>query len=142
MNQTVPAKVTFYRVKDNTAKLHLICSKAQEAFLHEKRLLIVVPTFEAAQYIDALLWRYPEEGFIPHSISDTLTSDWIAITTQQNQNVNETTLLFNLCSSISPLYQNLEQIFELFDDTHPQKAELSRQRMQLYQTNGLLVHFG
>jgi DNA polymerase III subunit chi len=126
-------------VKDNSSKIHLICTKAQEAFRQEKRLLIAAPDFQAAQYLDALLWRLPSESFIPHIITDTDTSEWIAITVQQQHNVNQAIRLLNLCSPPSPLYQHVEEVYDLYDETHPQKTELSQQRFRFYQAQGFLV---
>lgn len=117
----------------------MICAKAQEALQHEKRLLIAVPNLEAAQYVDALLWKTPEESFIPHVITQAATSEWIAITTQQHLNVNQATCLLNLCTPPSLLYQQMDEIYDLYDETHSQKIELSQQRMHFYQTKNLLV---
>jgi DNA polymerase-3 subunit chi len=126
-------------VKDNSAKIHLICTKAQEAFKQEKRLLIAVPNFQAAQYIEALLWRVPAESFMPHVVADTPTSEWIAITMQEQHNVNQAIRLLNLCSIPSALHQQVAEVYELYDETHPQKTKLSEQRLQFYQSKGLLV---
>jgi DNA polymerase-3 subunit chi len=140
MKNELPKKVTFYRVKDNSGKIQFICDKAHEAFRHERRLLIAVPNLQAAQYIDALLWRLPEESFIPHIIADTPTSEWIAITLQEIDNVNKAVCLLNLCPMPSLLYQQVEEIYDLYDETHPQKKELSQQRYQFYQSKGLILN--
>jgi len=118
----------------------LICNKVQEAFKQEKRLLIAVPHLQAAEYIDALLWRTPPESFLPHIIANTPTSEWIAITVQQQQNVNQAARLLNLCPIISPLYRDVQEVYDLFDETHREKMELSKQRLQVYQANGLIIH--
>ncbi len=135
----MPQKITFYQIKDNTAKIQFICAKAHEAFQHEKRLLITVPTLQAAQYVDALLWRIPEESFIPHVITDFSTPEWIAITLQDKQNVNQATRLLNLCSELPALYQQMEEIYEIYDETHPQKVACSKQRLDQYQAHGLTI---
>ena len=137
-------KVIFYRVKDSAAKIQLICMKAHEAVQHEKRLLVSVPTLQAAQYIDALLWKLPEESFLPHVISDAPTLEWIAITVQDqakqnHSNVNQAARLLNLCSTPATLHQQVEEIYELWDETDPQKTELSQQRFRFYQTKGCEV---
>lgn len=132
-------KVFFYRVKDNGAKIKLISTKAHEAFQTEKRLLIAVPSFEAAQYVDSLLWRTPEESFLPHVISDTKTKEWIAITMQDKENINQSSRLLNLTSSVSSLAYTIEEIFELYDETHPQKKELSEKRVIEYQAKGCQI---
>lgn len=139
MKNNPQVKVTFYHVKDNGAKIQLICTKAQEAFYQGKRLLIAVPNLQAAQYIEALLWRSPEESFMPHVIADTPTSEWIAITLQEQHNVNQAARLLNLCPNPSPLYQQVEEVYDLYDETHPQKSELSQQRLRFYQSKGLQI---
>lgn len=140
MKTPLPLKIAFYRVKDNAAKLQFICSKAQEAVRQEKRLLIAVPNLEAAQYVDQLLWRIPEESFIPHVVTDMPTQEWIAITLQEQQNVNQATHLLNLCPHPSPLYQYVEEVYDFYDETQPQKKELSEQRLRFYQEKGLRVY--
>ncbi len=140
MMSVLPLKITFYRVKDNTAKLTFICQKAQEAFQQEKRLLIAVPNLQAAQYIDQLLWRTPEESFMPHVVTDMPTQEWIAITLQEQVNVNQALRLLNLCPHPSSLYQQVEEVYDFYDETHPQKKELSEQRLRFYQEKGVRVH--
>ncbi len=132
------AKVIFYRVKDNSAKIQWICAKAEDAIKQEQRLLITVPNFQAAQYIDSLLWKSPPESFIPHVVSDTQTSEWIAITLQNQVNVNEAAFLFNLCPSPHPECR-FKEIYELFDVTDPQKAHLSEQKLLYYQNQGFTI---
>lgn len=139
MNQKTLKKVTFYHVKDNAAKIQLICSKAKDSFQLEKRLLITVPSFDAAQYVESLLWRFPEESFMPHVIADTTTKEWIAITMQNKDNINQAPRLLNLCPNVSPLSHEVEEIYELYDEAHPQKKELSEQRIREYQAKGFLV---
>lgn len=139
MIHKTPAKVIFYRVKDNAAKIHVICAKAKESFQLERRLLISVPSFEAAQYIESLLWKVPEESFMPHVIADTATKEWIAITLQDQHNSNQSPRLLNLCPTFSPLSHQVEEVYELFDESHPQKLKASEQRMQEYRSNGFRV---
>ena len=139
MNQKIVIKVTFYHVIDNAAKIQLICSKAKDSFQLEKRLLIAVPTFDAAQYVESLLWRFPEESFMPHVIADTTTKEWIAITMQNKDNINQAPRLLNLCPLVPVLAHEMEEIYELYDETHPQKKELSEQRLREYQAKGFLV---
>lgn len=141
-NDLTKPKVTFFKVKDNAAKIQIICAKAKEVFTLEKRLLITVPSFDAAQYIEALLWRIPEESFMPHVIADTTTKEWIAITMQDQQNVNQASRLLNLCPNISSITEGIDEIFEFYDETHPQKKELSDKRLSHYQSKGFDLKHG
>ncbi len=86
-----------------------------------------------------MLWRTPADSFFPHVVVDTSTSEWIAITMQDLYNVNQAPHLFNLCSSPSALYRQVEEVYDFYDETHAQKIELSKQRLQFYQSQGFLT---
>lgn len=130
-------RVTFFRIKDNQSKLDLICLKAKESFEQEKKLLILVSTLEAGQYIDALLWRKPEEGFIPHLLTQNQTTEWIAITMQQN-NINQAACVLNLQMQPISFFRDFEEIFELKDETTPEKTQLTQAKVDYYRTQGLI----
>lgn len=132
-------KVSFFQVKDNGTKIKVICNKAQESFALEKRLLIAAPNTEAANYVESLLWKLPEESFMPHVIAEAETAEWIAITTQDKINVNKAPRLLNLCPVPSLLYQFVDEVYDFFDETNPQKLELSQKRMEFYQSQGFLI---
>lgn len=137
--KNISPKVCFYHMKDNSSKIQFICTKAQEAFQKEKRLLITVSNIQAAEYIDALLWRSPLDSFMPHMITNSATSEWVAITMQEQENVNQATHLLNLCSNVPSLYQQVDEIYELYDETNPQKLDLSLQRMHFYEQSNLQI---
>jgi DNA polymerase-3 subunit chi len=131
-------KVTFYKIKDNAAKLRWICRKTEEAYEWEKRLLIYVPSQEAGHYIDTLLWKYSEQSFLPHQFTDRPTLDWIAIT-QTNHNINQASWLMNLSNQPLPLPDSFEEVFELYDETHPDKRAASLAKIESYKLKGIKV---
>lgn len=124
--------VIFFPVKDNQSKLTLITETIQKHFVLKQPVLISVPSFEAAQYVDQLLWKMPEESFIPHVITDFPSKEFIVITTKP-ENLNKAKILFNLCPRINPTFKDFEVVYELMDETHPSKLELSIQRQKDYQ---------
>ena len=126
------SKVTFYNVKTNAAKLQMICSLVSDAFQSQQKLLIAVPSPEAAAYIDQLLWRMPEDSFIPHLISEQPTPEPITIAVNPTQNLNQAKILLNLLPSASTLADQFTTIYELFDETDPTKALQSLQRQEKY----------
>jgi DNA polymerase-3 subunit chi len=133
------SKVFFLHANDNQTKIQLICQCIHEAVIKEKKILIVVSNNEAALYIDALLWRVPEESFLPHRISSSPNQEWVVITTNATLNLNQADCLFNLDSAISPIYKQFCEIYELYDKTHPQKAQLAQKKLEEYQALGLNI---
>lgn len=125
--------VSFIPVADNAAKLKTICEIVHNQFHAGKTLLIRVPNAEAAAYVDALLWKAPEESFLPHCIALQSTPERCVIS-YANSNVNKASVLLNLCSDICPFHVEFETIFELWDETHPSKLDLSAKRKADYAT--------
>lgn len=123
--------IFFIPVSDNGMKLHVITDLISTQFSAGKTVLIATPNMQVAQYVDALLWKLPEESFLPHSIKDSVSTERIVITTQ-SVNWNKATILLNLCPGVSPIYQEFECIYELWDETDPSKTELSANRKATY----------
>lgn len=125
-------RICFIPVRDNASKLNAICRCVQKHFDRKESILIAAPNNEAAEYVDHLLWKFPEESFLPHQIVANLTTEPVAITTQM-ANLNQAKILFNLSPAASPIFNEFECIYELYDETHPSKAELSAKRKAFYQ---------
>ncbi|MBA2367850.1 MAG: DNA polymerase III subunit chi [Candidatus Protochlamydia sp.] len=132
MNQ---ARVIFFKIKDNREKVQFICTKAEEAYRQEKKLLILVPTEEAGQYVDSLLWRLPESSFLPHLLSKSPANEWIIITTLA-ENLNQAPRLLNLSAEASKIL-HFEDIYEIFDETAPDKLQASKEKIASYQASGI-----
>jgi DNA polymerase-3 subunit chi len=130
----IQAKVIFFKIKDNREKVQFICAKVEEAYRQEKKLLIMVPTEEAGQYVDSILWKLPENSFIPHVFGKSPTNEWIAITTLA-ENLNQAPRLLNLTGQASML-QPFEEIYEIFDETSPDKLKASKEKIISYQAKG------
>jgi DNA polymerase III subunit chi len=125
-------KVTFHVVKNTAAKLKTISDIVGKAFIAGEKMLIAAPSAEAAAYIDQLLWRMPEESFLPHVIAAKPVPNRIAIAVNPTQNFNQATILLNLAPAASPIAALFAEVHELFDETDPTKAEQSLQRQRQY----------
>jgi DNA polymerase III subunit chi len=128
---TIPS-IIFINVIDNSSKLAKITEIIQENFLQGRRILITVPSREAAQFMDTLLWKATEASFLPHIVTDRDTDEPIAITIKP-QNFNRASVLLNLSQEISPIFLEFETVYELFDESHPSKSDLSRQKQSAYE---------
>lgn len=132
-NMQIPkTTIIFIKVTDTQSKLVRICETVQHHFNEKQSILINAASEEAAIYIDQLLWRFPEESFLPHLYTSSPTKEPIVVTTSL-QNLNQAKILFNLGSSISPISTEFEKIYELYDCTHPQKEQMSKEKLAVYQ---------
>ncbi|MFT4552710.1 MAG: DNA polymerase-3 subunit chi [Chlamydiales bacterium] len=127
--------VTFLRVTDVHSKLMRICDTVFEHVSQGQKVLISVDDDASANFVDNLLWRLPEESFIPHIISDTECEDSVVITTLEI-NLNKAFALISLKSTANPMAKNFSVIYELSDHTVAKKLELSQQRYSVYQREG------
>jgi DNA polymerase III subunit chi len=128
-------KITFLRVLDNAAKLQRLCEAVHYHFLKKEKVLIGVSSDEAAAYIDQLLWRMPEDSFIPHAIINGQTKELVAITKELN-NVNRAQALINLRIEIPNSIAEYTVVYDLLDLTQSSKEEQSRKRQEAYRLAG------
>ncbi len=124
-------EITFLPVKDNQTKIRTICQTIQHHYDAGESILITTANQEAAKFVDELLWRFPQESFLPHVYTLKPTKSKIAVTTKQ-ENLNQSTVLFNLCPHACPIYNQFQHVYELFDETHPEKRRLSEERKTTY----------
>lgn len=135
MTISKPIRVCFIQVTDNATKLQKLCAVIHSHFIKNDKVLIAVPSTEAAAYIDQLLWRIPEESFIPHAVANHTTNERIAITTTHS-NINQASTLVNLLANPHPNPGSVNLIYELLDLTSKDKEAISRQKQATYRNTG------
>lgn len=133
-NKLLPP-VTFLRVTDVHSKLMRICDTVFEHVSQGQKVLIAVDDDASAKFVDNLLWKLPEESFIPHTIADAECEDSVVITTVE-KNLNNAFALISLRGAVSPMAKNFHAVYELSDHTVAKKLDLSRQRYASYQNEG------
>lgn len=130
-------RVVFFQVKTAKEKLSRICDVTSFHFGRKEHLLIYAPDQKAEEFVDDLLWKQPAESFLPHSISQANTEDWILIT-RKKEDFGRTRFIFNLRPT--PLLQDkFRIIYELEDLTSLNKKMLSQKRFEAYKSVGWII---
>jgi len=124
-------KINILKVKSNHEKLQKLCQTVQYHFEKKEQLLIAVPNEEVARYIDQLLWKLPQDSFLPHKIASKECDINVIITTSMS-NLNQAKVLINLLPGIHPLTSQFQIIYELYDETDPAKEMLSKERLEVH----------
>ncbi len=132
-------QANFYHLKTNQAKVGCIIDIAMHAIDTAQKLLIVVSSAEAAQYIENALWSFRHESFLPSIITNQPNTNGIVITTQQQTNLNNAHNLLNLCQSISPLYTQVKVIHEIYDLSNDQRKQSSQTRLDFYISQNITI---
>lgn len=129
-----------YFLQANTAqnKLKRVFDAAKFYFNKEMRVLVLVPNDDAAKFVDDIFWKQNPEDFLPHAVCHGTTGERIAITTKA-ENINQATVLINLCPHAPAFVSAFATIIELHDKTHPQKEQQSLLRIAHYQGQGCKV---
>lgn len=124
--------IIFYPVKDTATKLLRICETAARHLLQKEPLLILAPDAAAVNFIDELLWRLPEESFIPHP------TNLISIALEP---VHDGSFLFNLRPIAYTQKFFFKTIYELEDHTSSERLQLSKARYSSYREAELPISF-
>lgn len=127
--------IHFLSVKTNQEKLSAVCRVVGQHFFKGERVLILVSAPAVADYIDQLLWSMPPESFVPHIKTEEPSSERVVITTS-SKNLNQASILINLGTTIPAEIEKYELVYELYDTTHPTKAQLSQERYATYSKEG------
>ena len=131
-------KVIYFQIRDASSKLKRIVGAATECFKKKEPFLILAPNRAAVEYLDLLLWRLPEESFLPHHAGSETTRELIAMT-DESFNTNRATTIFNLRpepvdSSLGP-----QLIYELEDLSSPEAQTAFKMKFTTYRANNFSI---
>jgi len=132
--------VSFLPATNNRNKLTSICQTVYYHFQKKEPILIRVPSEEAAKYVDALLWKCPEDSFLPHIRSEVNVQETVVITCSQ-ENLNNAAILLNLCPLVHPSPQQFAYIYDLYDETDADKSKASEARKKHYMELEFPINF-
>jgi len=136
--QHLTTRIVFFQVRDVRTKLLRICETVRSHFQKKEKIIIFVEDTKASNFVDELLWKVPETGFLPHIATDELSEDFIVIT-KSKKNVNQARLAFNLCPTPLLIDSDFRIIYELEDLTAPNKKHFSSLRFDRYKEANLLI---
>ena len=131
-------RVVFFQVHDIATKLQKIVETAQFHFEKKESFLILVEDAKAQSFVDELLWKQPETGFLPHIATDDSSIEKVVIAKIKN-NVNKASVVFNLCPTPLFIEGPFKIIYEFEDLTTPSKKNLSTVRFDAYKQRGLSI---
>ena len=130
-------RVTFFQVTSDQMKRTRIVSVAHEYFEKKQPLLFKLPHKKALEYLDLLLWRLPQDSFLPHVIKDTPCQDLIVLTSSE-ENPNEARSIFNLTGE-PILNPHFTTIYTFEDLSSTEKNTIAQKHYHAYKTHGYKI---
>jgi DNA polymerase-3 subunit chi len=132
-------RVDFYLLQDldPEALQRFACRLASKALSSGKRVHLHTDDSTQAQAIDELLWRYPEQRFLPHAQLTAQTSKQptalapISIGSNDPKDCDE--VLINLASSIPTFFGRFDRVAEIVLGN---QREAGRVRYKSYRDRG------
>lgn len=131
-------RVVFFQVRDAVSKLKRITETAQAHFEKKEPFLIFTEDARSQQFVDELLWKFPEFSFLPHLATDEATSEWVVVT-KAKKNINQARVVFNLCPTPLLIEGPFRMIYEFEDLTSAPKKNLSSIRFDAYKQARFLI---
>ena len=120
--------------------LLLVCELARRAFHAQQPTLVLVRSEEEAEMLDALLWEFDEEAFIPHQVVGEAEPEEDAVTAvlivPPGRETPDRPLVINLREDCAP--GRFERVLEVVPADDAERAG-SRRRWQAYREAGFEV---
>lgn len=138
-SDTHPARAVFFQVFDTSTKFRCITETARSHFLKKESLLFFVEDEKSENFLNELLWKFPETSFLPHAIANEIVQEWTPVAiTRSKMNVNNSAFAFNLCPT-PLLLPGFKIIYEFEDLSAPNKKNLSSLRFNAYKNAGFFL---
>lgn len=122
--------IVLYTVTTSQKKILSLFQTVKVHFEKKEPVIIYVSDEKSLTYVDELLWKYPEDSFLPHCIASKKIKDQIVIT-MSRENLNQAKFAFNLCPT-PILNREFTIIYDFDDKTSPHKRMLSQKRFEAY----------
>lgn len=136
------SRIDFYHLKRQTLE-EVLPKLLQKAYATGKRVMLKLPT-EKVEEINAFLWTYNDESFLPHgSKKDGFADEQPIWLTDGDSNANNAQFLFLMCGAQSDIEQSsaFERVFNIFDGNNEPALEQARQQWKMYKDAGFEVHY-
>jgi DNA polymerase-3 subunit chi len=113
------------------------CRLVEKAWRLGLQVLVQTPSLVSAQALDALLWAYRPEAFVPHAICPAGKNTPVHISYGDETSTHHG-LLVNLCDALPPSFSRFERIAEIVTQSSDVLAA-SRERYRHYRDRGYAI---
>ena len=135
-------KVDFYILDAETRQSawHAACSLIEKAYTDAQQVYVHTSSKEDAERMDALLWTYRDDSFLPHLLTHQVENNPPPILIgHENAPESNKQLLINLTDNIPAFYREFSHIIEIvFSD--PGVQQLARTRFRQYRESDCELH--
>lgn len=133
-------QIDFYILPDDAsaARWHFACRLIDKITRLGHRVLVTMDDPAEAQELDALLWTFKPESFIPHALLPSDQQHPVEITTDLRSDIpldNHHQVLINLSHSIPSYFSRFERLSEVVIQ-QPEILKNTREHYSFYRERG------
>jgi len=121
---------------DRAGQIPFVCRLAARAFREGRKVFCWVSDEAQAQALDAQLWHFQEEAFIPHRCTDAANEPESAVEIGCQPGAGHVDVLINLTDQVPPFHQQFQRVLEVVVEP---TRDVKRQAYQFYQGCGYPV---
>lgn len=129
-------RIDFYLLAetDDAARWHFTCRLVDKAWRQGNRMLIHTADGKTSQHLDALLWSFRADSFLPHDVLPTINQSPVHIGHDEYSG-NHHDLLINLDNNIPGFFSRFERVAEIVTQ-QPAQRDTCRERYRFYRERG------
>ena len=131
-------RVEFYILDEDAGedRYHLACRVAEKAWGTGHRVLIHTSSLQEARHMDALLWTFRDQSFVPHGLLGDADPESTPVLIGHGTDAGgEDDGLINLSGSVAEFFSTFERVIEPVD-ADPGLRAASRERWRFYRDRG------
>lgn len=140
MSQSI--RVDFYLIHHQQPQANWLtaCRLLEKAYQHQHQVFVQCTTQQEAEFLDALLWTYKDNSFIPHSLEkDALDTSTPIHIGYQNPPPAPHDILMNMTPDIPSYFAQFRRIIEIVLPDDDAKA-ISREHYREYRSHQCQLH--
>ena len=129
-------RIDFYLIADvdAAAKLRFACRVAYRAAVSGNKVHILTSTEEQSIELDGLMWSYPPEMFLPHTIIDNESDSPVPVLINWKEPIpGRDDVLINLGETVPDFFGRFERVTEIVSAN---EKEAGRLRYKYYRDRG------
>ena len=109
-------RIDFYILQQESAEARMlfVCKLADKALRHGSRVFILVADQVAAETLDALLWSFRPESYVPHALIDKQDAADVPVVISTGDDLaDHHELLINLTDDVPPSFSRFQRLAEV-----------------------------
>lgn len=126
----------FFEVSTPQQKKECISSVSHHHFIKGSKLLFIVEDERSGKFLDQLLWSFPPESFLPHTLAKIPKLERLMIAVKGETLWKEADVIFNLQNEILQCEESPKLVIEFFDKSDPERADRAKKRLEEYSSKG------